>query len=304
MTMMRCLLFTLTVAALQPPPSRIVAFGDIHGDLGALRSCLRLAGVIDAKDRWSAAPRTLVVSTGDILDRGKDDWACLRMLRRLKDEARQEDGDVKLVLGNHEYLNLAGDLRFAHKRSAAAIARDCNTTRRRAFAPGTGQGARMLADLCGSQPVVLVAGDTLFCHGGLRLPALDTGKGDPQTKLHHLNARAADWLAGRTDSIPAVLQESSLSPVWSRAYSSPPDLEPHPRYCAALRDVLTTFHCSRMVVGHTPQLIQGVNAACGGTVYRIDTGASAFYGGPKEALDLRPGQQPRILSTKLRFDFV
>ena len=31
----------------------------------------------------------------------------------------------------------------------------------------------------------------------------------------------------------------------------------------------------RMVVGHTPQITAGINACCGGRVYRIDTGLSS-----------------------------
>jgi hypothetical protein len=31
---------------------RIVAVGDVHGDVDALRSCLRLSSLIDDKDQW------------------------------------------------------------------------------------------------------------------------------------------------------------------------------------------------------------------------------------------------------------
>ena len=36
-------------------------------------------------------------------------------------------------------------------------------TRARAFEPGVGAGAKMVADLCGDAPVARVIGDTLFC---------------------------------------------------------------------------------------------------------------------------------------------
>jgi hypothetical protein len=44
-----------------------------------------------------------------------------------------------------------------------------------------------------------------------------------------------------------------------------------------------------MVVGHTPQS-RGISAACGGQVWRIDTGMSHFYGGPLQLLEIESGQ--------------
>jgi hypothetical protein len=47
--------------------TRIVAFGDVHGDLEATRSALRLARAIDEEDRWIGG-ELIVVQTGDQLD--------------------------------------------------------------------------------------------------------------------------------------------------------------------------------------------------------------------------------------------
>src|SRR5437868_5795043 len=46
-----------------PGSPRVVAIGDIHGDLTALRGALRLAGAIDSDDRWIGKDLT-VVQTG------------------------------------------------------------------------------------------------------------------------------------------------------------------------------------------------------------------------------------------------
>mmetsp|Transcript_20788 Transcript_20788/g.64218 ORF Transcript_20788/g.64218 Transcript_20788/m.64218 type:complete len:313 (-) Transcript_20788:102-1040(-) len=283
------------------------AIGDVHGDRDALRDCLRAAAARDDAATWIAEPRTLLLSCGDVLDFGEDDWTCLQMLRRLQDDARAKRGDVAMVLGNHEVMNVVGDVKDVHPRALEALAteRDLVEARRHAFEPG-GRGARVIADLCGATPVVKIVGDTLFCHGGLRLPALDVDgfRGDAPTKLAALNGKARQWLLGASATIPAALQASALSPVWSRAYSKPAGAEPPRSSCDAARETLAALKCSRMVVGHTPQITQGVNAACCGAVYRIDTGASAHFGGRKETLELRPGQEPRILSPHVRFDFV
>lgn len=50
----------------QPPPlalpavSRLVAVGDLHGDLGKARCAFRLAGLIDGQDRWAGGTTTVV----------------------------------------------------------------------------------------------------------------------------------------------------------------------------------------------------------------------------------------------------
>src|SRR4051794_6188258 len=54
-----------------PAAERIVAIGDLHGDVGALRAALRLAGAIDSAGKWIGKD-LVVVQTGDQLDRGDD----------------------------------------------------------------------------------------------------------------------------------------------------------------------------------------------------------------------------------------
>jgi hypothetical protein len=50
----------------------------------------------------------------------------------------------------------------------------------------------------------------------------------------------------------------------------------------------------RMVVGHTVQK-QGINAACDGSVWRIDVGLAKLYDGPIEVLELAVGAEPKVL---------
>lgn len=51
-------------------PERIVAIGDIHGDLEALFSILLKSGIIDIRGKWIAV-NTFLVQTGDIFDKGR-----------------------------------------------------------------------------------------------------------------------------------------------------------------------------------------------------------------------------------------
>jgi len=103
------------------------AIGDVHGDRDALRDCLRAAAARDDAATWIAEPRTLLVSCAIFSDRGEDDWGCVTLLRQ--DEARATEGDVALLLGNHEMWNLDGDLSMASPASVKAVEDDFGVSR-------------------------------------------------------------------------------------------------------------------------------------------------------------------------------
>lgn len=98
------------VSAQRDAPGRVVAVGDVHGSLDGLRSVLRAAGLIDASDHWTGGTATFV-QTGDVTDRGADVRGALDLLRALEREAPAQGGRVLPVLGNHEAMNLVGELR-------------------------------------------------------------------------------------------------------------------------------------------------------------------------------------------------
>ncbi len=91
--------------------SSVVAVGDVHGDLDALVSILQRAGIIDDQRRWSGGNATLV-QTGDILDRGAQDRQVMDLLMELEKQASKGGGRVVVLLGNHEMMNIMGDLRY------------------------------------------------------------------------------------------------------------------------------------------------------------------------------------------------
>lgn len=94
-------------------PSRIVAIGDIHGDIQALTAILLAAGLLDASNRWIGG-RTTLVQTGDFTDRGEHVRAVMDLLMGLEREARRAGGRAVILLGNHEVMNLVGETRDAN----------------------------------------------------------------------------------------------------------------------------------------------------------------------------------------------
>jgi hypothetical protein len=76
---------TFNIQTFYPPAKRIIAVGDVHGDVYALRSCLRIANLIDDSDKWIGED-THLVQLGDILDRGDDEKTCLDLLFSLQEQ--------------------------------------------------------------------------------------------------------------------------------------------------------------------------------------------------------------------------
>jgi len=177
---------------------RVVAITDIHGAYKPMVAVLQQAEVIDNALAWSGADTHLVV-TGDLVDRGPESRKVMDLLMRLESEAEAAGGKVHVLIGNHEVMNLVGDLRYVSKAEYAAFAEDelaaerergymafaeqrmageDNPTamrvvfdqkhpdgffaHRRAFSSDGKYGKWLL-----SKPVVIVVNETAFVHGGL-----------------------------------------------------------------------------------------------------------------------------------------
>jgi len=99
---------------------RVVAVGDVHGAYDVLISTLQSSDVVDDGLAWSGGP-THLVFTGDILDRGSKSRLVMDLIIRLEREAPVAGGKVHLLLGNHEVMNLIGDLRYVADEEYAAF---------------------------------------------------------------------------------------------------------------------------------------------------------------------------------------
>jgi len=95
-------------------PGRIVAIGDVHGAYDRYLTILRETKLVDAKNHWIGG-NAILVHTGDIIDRGNDSQKVMDLVRQLEGEARKAGGMVKLLLGNHEVMRMAGDWRYVTK---------------------------------------------------------------------------------------------------------------------------------------------------------------------------------------------
>lgn len=309
------------VVATRFEAARVVAFGDVHGAYGALTNLLIRAGIVDADLAWAGGDAH-VVSLGDLLDRGPDSRKVMDLLRRLQDEAAAAGGRVHVVLGNHELMNLTGDLRYVSDAEFAAFGADGSDAKSAliaAFAPDGTYGRWLLA-----QPAVVVINRTAFVHGGLSRLAATVS---PEQLNAQISQRLAELLALRhqlerahvlqpheeVTEAAANLQQRLQDPASSEA------LEPHrvavERFVelaqnallgdqgplwyrgnatchglleqAVLADALAAWQVQRVVMGHTPTPDHRIRARLDGKAILADTGMlHEHYGGQAAALVL------------------
>jgi len=91
--------------------TRVIAVGDVHGAFPEFVSILQRTGLMDANRQWTAGSNVLV-QTGDVPDRGPKSRECLDLLMELERQAEKQNGKVIPLLGNHEVMNIMGDLRY------------------------------------------------------------------------------------------------------------------------------------------------------------------------------------------------
>jgi len=285
---------TLSPVALRyPMPKRLVAIGDLHGDLAGMRSALVAAGAIDDKDTWIGGD-LMIVQTGDVLDRGDDEQAMIDLILKLEGQAKAAGGSFVWLMGNHELMNAAGDFRYvtpgamrdfddAPGLDTSAWARVPERARGRIAALGPGG---VYAKKIAQHNVIAIVGDTVFSHAGV-LP-------EWAAQLDGVNQASRCWLDGQAGGVdkPAPAMTGDSSPVWTRAFGG------DPVDCAVAKESLAKLGVKRQVVGHTVQP-KGVNGVCddgnGPQIWRIDVGLAKLYGGPIEVLELTPDKPPRVL---------
>ena len=108
---------------------RIVAVGDLHGDYDNYLATLRAAGVVNKRGKWVGGA-THLVQTGDVPDRGPDTEKIIDHLSKLAKQAERKGGQVHTLIGNHEAMNVYGDLRYVHAGEYRAFATSNSETLR------------------------------------------------------------------------------------------------------------------------------------------------------------------------------
>lgn len=257
---------------------RAVVVGDVHGELDGLREILRHAGLIDGRDSW-AGGGSLLIQTGDVIDRGPHSRESLHLLRTLQLQAPGSGGQVVRLCGNHELMLLQGVYRYANFPSPEALAREIRDE-----------------ILSGKIVASFSDGSRLYTHAGLRSAIRSEVEGRAPSGASSAGARSE-----RLKRLSARLNAVFLSSVRAG------DLESHPIFHAdqvrgGLHDVGGIFWgdytgiCASeaaydvpQIFGHTPTHKSGVAHARALKLIDVDAGMCEVYGGNRVSLEIGAG---------------
>jgi hypothetical protein len=246
---------------------KIAAFSDIHGQFDLMLNLLKANQIIDAQGNWQYGSGHLVIA-GDVFDRGPKVTEALWLLYMLEAQAEAAGGKVHYLLGNHEAISLANDLRYLHPKYRV-VADKLNTTYPRLFSQET-----VLGRWLRSKPVIIRINDSLFMHGGLHpdYAQLKLSLAEVNAQFHAgLGLPKASF---KENNVLSFLY-GSTGPLWYRGYLKAPLLQSE-----ALDQLLQTLQVQHIVVGHTT--MNGVYVHWQGRVYSIDS-------------DIKSGQRGEML---------
>ncbi len=226
------------------PAEKILVLSDPHGDLHSFISILKAQKVIDEDYNWTFGKNQLVV-IGDVFDRGEDVTAIFWLLYKLQQEALAAGGRSLFLLGNHEEMELRGNVRYA-KDKYKNLADTLNLKYKDLYGPSSELGEWLRT--CN---LIEVIGDNLFVHAGLSLEFLARGE-----SIAEINEAASRGLflskEARENASPlsAFIFNVRTGPFWYRGMVKPDEKFPALSN-ANLKRMLKKYQVQRIFVGHT-----------------------------------------------------
>jgi len=243
---------------LYPVTPRLIAIGDLHGDLRVTLISLKLAKVIPAdifpynvqNIKWTGGS-TWVIQLGDQIDRCRpDNWEkncvdpksksrivedegnnmmIIQIFQKLDAQARLVGGRVLGMLGNHELMNIDRDFRYVSPMEFLEFVPPGQRNMERTkdgYPQGYyhrlkvfERGGNIAKHYAVQKKSIIIIGSTLFVHGGLSQELVD------KYSIQEINKVVEKWLLKTsTEEDERIFDEifrddDDMSPFWCRLYS-------------------------------------------------------------------------------------
>jgi hypothetical protein len=271
---------------------------------------MQSAGLIDKKSKWIGG-ETHLVQTGDIPDRGADTRKIMDHIVKLARQAKRKGGYIHLLIGNHEAMNVTGDLRYVTEGEFNAFTtrqssrlRDKQWQRQVEWMRANTEGFEELdlvtyrqewdqevplgwvehrqawslngeyGSIVKGNQVAVQINDTIFLHGGISAKYC-------KFSLQSLTEQVIEVMAHYDPSVVTIVNDP-LGPLWYRGLAREEEEE---IFSQTLDNILDRYGAKRIVIGHSttggvvwPRFDQRVVAN--------DTGIANYYGAHKGLLEL------------------
>ena len=238
-----------------PAVKKLIAIGDVHGDLIATIKALKLAEVIPQNSdetnidhiHWIGGS-TWVIQLGDQIDRCRpeelskncikdfsdvfqdegNNMKIIQLFLRLDDEAKQQGGRVLGLLGNHELMNIDKDFRYVSPKEFLEfvpkkdqVSKYTNDGYPLGYYHRTKafeRGGNIAKTYAIRKKSIITVGNTLFVHGGLSNELVN------KYSIAEINQIVSKWLVNQTNKTEDDIfdhifrDDDDMSPFWCRVY--------------------------------------------------------------------------------------
>lgn len=221
-----------------PEAKTLFVLSDIEGNFAALRKLLIANNIINENLQWEFDKGHLVL-TGDFFDRGQMVTETLWFIYHLEEKAKAAGGYVHFILGNHEIMNLTGDLRYIDKKYID-IARLLNQPYISLYNENSELG-RWLR----TKNIVEKIGKILFVHGGISAHVNRMNISVPE-----INNLARPYYSDTTYNYKDQKTDTlfgDLGPFWYRGYYE----KNNAHIPAQIDSTLALFGIDRIITGHS-----------------------------------------------------
>jgi len=244
----------------------IVVIGDIHADYEILLAVLKKASIINDKLEWIGG-KTYLVMIGDLVDgksridnwNGDSDLKVINFLGKLIKQAKRKGGDVIILLGNHEFMNIRGNFTYSGEKGIKEMGGELK--RLKYF----NNQFRLFGMKCF---LAVNIDGWIFCHAGIS-PEISKKYSIPK-----LNSMLHKFLLNDMN----LHEESVFFDIISgyNGILTTREFGVNNINCKRLSVTLDNLNANHMVVGHTVQ--NKVNDICNKKLWRVDVGLSRAFG--------------------------
>ena len=238
-----------------PPVEKLIAIGDVHGDLRVTLLALKLAEVIpqhsneqELNDIHWCGGSTWIIQLGDQIDRCRPDELVkncikdfsdvfedegnnikiIRLFLRLDEEASKEGGRVLGLLGNHELMNIDKDFRYVspleflefvpEKDRKSKYTTDGYPLGYYHRTKAFQRGGTIAKTYSERKKSIMVVGSFIFVHGGLTRDLMN------KYSIAGINHVVSKWMSKESHQIEDNIfdeifrDDDDMSPFWCRIY--------------------------------------------------------------------------------------